>query len=124
MAGHARLEAAAYLGLREVPVITLDDLTPAQAKAYMLADNKLTDRSEFKFELVAIHLKELSDNRLLALNVPMVGASYVRVGSGASLAQFRRTLQSDLFQSFGRSVFHNTKLGRTYLCASYKWNFS
>ena len=49
------------MGLPEVPVITLDDLTPAQAKAYMLADNKLTDRSEFKFELVAVHLKELSD---------------------------------------------------------------
>lgn len=61
LAGHARLEAALFLQLPEVPVITLDDLTPAQAKAYMLADNKLTDRSEFKLELVAIHLKELSD---------------------------------------------------------------
>ena len=61
VAGHGRLEAAKLLGLEKVPVICLEDLTDAQAKAYMLADNKLTDRSSFDPELVAIHLKELSE---------------------------------------------------------------
>jgi len=45
LAGNARHLAAASLGLTEVPVIFLDDLTEIEAKAYMLADNKLTDRS-------------------------------------------------------------------------------
>lgn len=61
VAGHGRLEAAKLLGLEKVPVICLEDLTDAQAKAYMLADNKLTDRSSFDPELVAVHLKELSE---------------------------------------------------------------
>lgn len=61
VAGHGRLEAAKLLGLETVPVISLDDLTDAQAKAYQLADNKLTDRSSFDPEMVAIHLKELSE---------------------------------------------------------------
>src|SRR6202049_2694561 len=44
VAGHGRYEAAMLLGIDKVPAILLDHLTPSQAKAYMLADNKLTDR--------------------------------------------------------------------------------
>ena len=61
VAGHGRLEAAKPLGLAEAPVIRLEHLTPQQAKAYMLADNKLTDRSSWDDRKVAIVLKELSD---------------------------------------------------------------
>lgn len=64
LAGHGRLEAAKLLKLDTVPVIGLDDLTEAQAKAYMLADNKLTDRSTWNLEIVAIHLQELSEMAL------------------------------------------------------------
>ena len=38
--GHTRLEAAKILGLDEVPVHVAKDMTPAQAKAYRLADNR------------------------------------------------------------------------------------
>ena len=61
LAGNARYVAADALGLTEVPVIFLDDLTEAQAKAYMLADNKLTDRSTWDEPKLAVQLKELSD---------------------------------------------------------------
>ena len=61
VAGHGRLEAAKFLGLLEVPVIRLEHLSEQQAKAYMLADNKLTDRSSWDDRKVAIILKELSD---------------------------------------------------------------
>jgi len=47
LAGHGRREAALLLGLPTIPVIIRDDLTDEQAKAYMLADNKLTDRSSW-----------------------------------------------------------------------------
>jgi ParB/RepB/Spo0J family partition protein len=43
LAGHGRLEASISLGLEQIPVICLNDLTREQARAYMLADNKLTD---------------------------------------------------------------------------------
>src|ERR1700676_1011202 len=61
LAGHGRHQAAKLLNLNNVPVIFLDDLTDAQAKAYMLADNKLTDRSTWDDAKVAVQLKELSE---------------------------------------------------------------
>jgi ParB-like nuclease domain len=61
VAGHGRLDAAKWLKLESVPVIRLAHLTEAQAKAYMLADNKLTDRSSWDDRKVAIVLKELSE---------------------------------------------------------------
>jgi DNA modification methylase len=61
LAGHGRREAAILLGVAQVPVLFLDDLTEAQARAYLLADNKLTDRSTWDDPKVAAHLKELSD---------------------------------------------------------------
>jgi hypothetical protein len=60
LAGHGRREAALLLGLPKVSVIIRDDLTEAQAKAYMLADNKLTDRSTWDDPKLAIILKELA----------------------------------------------------------------
>ena len=44
VAGHGRFLAAQFLGLIEVPVIRLEHLTEAQAKAFMIADNRLTRR--------------------------------------------------------------------------------
>jgi DNA modification methylase len=61
IAGHARYEAAKLLGLDQVPVIFLDHLTEAQAKAYRLADNQLASRSRWDDDLVAAQLKELSE---------------------------------------------------------------
>lgn len=46
VAGHTRLKAAIGRGMTEVPVIYLD-LDPTDAKAYMLADNKLTENVEW-----------------------------------------------------------------------------
>jgi DNA modification methylase len=61
VAGHGRYEAAKFLGLTQVPVLFLDHLTETQAKGYMLADNKLTDRSTWDNAKVAVQLKELSE---------------------------------------------------------------
>ena len=61
VAGHGRYEAAKMLGLVDVPVVRLEHLTQAQTRAYMLADNKLTDLSFWDERKVAIVLKELSD---------------------------------------------------------------
>lgn len=58
--GHGRLLAALELGLEEVPVLIADDLTPAQVKAYRLADNKLNE-SDWDMDLVIPELKELGD---------------------------------------------------------------
>jgi ParB-like nuclease family protein len=64
VAGHARVEAARLVGLEEVPVVRLEHLSEQKAKAYMLADNKLTDRSSWDDAKVAIILKDLSEMAL------------------------------------------------------------
>ena len=61
LAGHARVEAAKVAGLSEVPVVLLDHLSVAQAKAYVLADNKLAERSTWDEVKLAVQLKELAD---------------------------------------------------------------
>ena len=40
VAGHTRLKAAKKLGMKTVPCIVADDLTPEQVKAFRLADKK------------------------------------------------------------------------------------
>jgi DNA modification methylase len=72
VAGHGRYEASKLLELTQVPVIFLDHLSEAQAKAYMLADNKLTDRSTWDDAKVAVQLKELSE-LVLDFDIEAVG---------------------------------------------------
>jgi hypothetical protein len=60
VAGHGRLLACRQLGWTTVPTISLAHLTPAQAKAFLIADNRLTENSEWNDRLLAEQLKELS----------------------------------------------------------------
>ena len=59
VAGHGRVAAARLLGLAEVPTITLEDLTEAQVRAYVLADNKLAENAGWDNEILAIELQAL-----------------------------------------------------------------
>ena len=59
--GHGRLIAAQELGLTEVPIIRLDDLTDQQRRAYMLAHNKLTMNSDFDLELLSKEIDSILD---------------------------------------------------------------
>ncbi|MEM5063033.1 DNA modification methylase [Enterococcus faecalis] len=59
--GHTRLKAAKYLGLKEVPTIIADDLTPEQIKAFRLADNKVGEIATWDEELLNAELDELAD---------------------------------------------------------------
>lgn len=60
IAGHGRVEAAKLLGLNEVPTICLEHLTPAQARAFMIADNRLTEISVWDDRLLSEQLRALS----------------------------------------------------------------
>jgi len=60
IAGHTRLLAAERLGLAEVPVLVADDLTPAQVKAYRLADNRTGQEATWDLELLGIELEDLA----------------------------------------------------------------
>ena len=59
--GHTRYEASKKLELKKVPV-TIADLTPLQAKAYRIADNRVNQDSEWDFPLLNIEFTDLLDN--------------------------------------------------------------
>ena len=61
IAGHGRLMAARKLGLDEVPTIVLNDLSEAQKKAYVIADNKLALNSGWDEDLLKVELEELGE---------------------------------------------------------------
>jgi len=61
IAGHGRLAAARKLDLLEVPVIELGHLTPAQKRAYVIADNRLALDAGWDEELLSLELAELSE---------------------------------------------------------------
>lgn len=60
LAGHARYQACKLLGLTEIPTICLEHLDEHQARAFMLADNRLAELSKWNEPLLAEYLKELS----------------------------------------------------------------
>ena len=60
IAGHTRLLAALRLGMKEVPVLVARDLSPAQVKAYRLADNRVHEEAVWDEELLALELGDLS----------------------------------------------------------------
>jgi DNA modification methylase len=58
--GHGRVLACKLLGITEVPTICLEHLTTAQVRAFMIADNRLTENSVWDERLLAEQLKALS----------------------------------------------------------------
>jgi DNA modification methylase len=58
LAGHARLKAAEKAGIKEVPVVYLP-LEGAKAEAYLIADNRLQDETDWDYEKLKDLLQEL-----------------------------------------------------------------
>ena len=61
IAGHGRVLGAIKLGMMEVPCLFIEDLTEAQKRAYILADNKLALDAGWDEDLLKIELEELSN---------------------------------------------------------------
>ena len=59
VAGHTRVEAARSLGMKSVPVIVADDLSPEQVRAYRIADNRTTEFAKWDEVLLAEELSAL-----------------------------------------------------------------
>jgi DNA modification methylase len=60
IAGHTRLLAAHKLGLREVPV-HVADLSPEEARAYRLADNRTNEETSWNAELLGSEIAALAE---------------------------------------------------------------
>lgn len=59
IAGHGRVEAAKAEGIEQVPCVFVDYLTPAQKKAYILADNRMAMDAGWDEEMLKVELEAL-----------------------------------------------------------------
>jgi len=57
--GHTRYRAAEQLGMEKVPVIVARDLTPAQIKAFRIADNQTASLAEWNYDLLPVEMADL-----------------------------------------------------------------
>ena len=60
IAGHGRVEAAKLIGMSDVPTVRVDHLSPAQIRAYVIADNRIAEHAGWDRALLALELQELS----------------------------------------------------------------
>ena len=60
LAGHGRVHAARRLGLHDIPVIRLEHLTAEQARAFSIADNRLSETSSWDDQLLGEILRDLA----------------------------------------------------------------
>jgi DNA modification methylase len=72
IAGHGRLLAARKLGLSQVPVVVLDHLSETQKRAYILADNRISENAGWDEEVLAA---ELGDLQAADLRLDLLGFS-------------------------------------------------
>lgn len=80
IAGHGRVMAAQLLDITDVPCMIASGWSEGQRRAYVIADNKLSENSEWNFDVLDIELAELGlidfDVKLLGFE-PMVGPSFL-----------------------------------------------
>jgi ParB-like chromosome segregation protein Spo0J len=72
IAGHTRLKAAKKLGFDKVPTILADDLTDQQAKAFRIADNKVSEFADWDDELLFQELGDIPDIDMTKFGIEVI----------------------------------------------------
>jgi ParB-like chromosome segregation protein Spo0J len=128
IAGHGRVLACRQLGWTMVPTIQLGHLDPLQARAFMVADNRLAETSSWNEVLLAETLRDLSlaelDFELEAIGFDMgeidlrIESLQPRQGRGLTrpIASRRRCLASP---SPGWAI--SGSWASTACCAAMRW---
>lgn len=81
IAGHGRVLAAEELGLETVPCVFIEGLTEEQRRAYILADNRLTELGEWDVDVV---IDELVDLGSMGFDVEVTGFEVPDTSGGFS----------------------------------------
>lgn len=100
VAGHGRLMAARKMGLGTIPVVRLGHLTPAQRRAYVLADNQIALNSGWDFDLLA---KELDAVGQSDIDLDILGFSEAQLDNLLNEAEGHGDFLDDLTQGAGKS---------------------
>ena len=80
IAGHGRIMAAKQIGMETVPCVFIEGLSEKQRRAYILADNRLTEMGGWNSELIRI---ELDDLKMDGFDISLTGFGEIDVGGAA-----------------------------------------
>lgn len=70
IAGHGRVLAAKKLGMKQIPTIELQGLSETEKRAYIITDNRLTEKSEWDKDMLGL---ELADLKALNIDLDSIG---------------------------------------------------
>jgi len=73
LAGHGRVEAAKLMGLAQVPCLRIEHMTPAEKRAYVIADNKLALNAGWDEDLLAEELQALLEIEDPGFEIGVIG---------------------------------------------------
>ena len=107
ISGHCRTLAANKLKLKEVPCIELSNLTEAQKKAYIIADNKLALNAGWNEELLKIEIESLKE---LDFDLYLLGFDSLELKD--LLSESREIEMKDFFEE----IEQKEKVEKTFIC--------
>jgi len=70
ISGHGRYKAAMLLGMKKIPVVQTGELSQEDRAAYVIADNRLAEKSSWSVDLLQMELDELQS---LNFNMSLTG---------------------------------------------------
>lgn len=122
IAGHGRVLAAQKLGMEMVPCLRVEHLTETQKRAYILADNRLAEQSEWDNELLKIELDSLKesdfdfdfmefDSFKLDDNINPIGMPELSNEGKKSIQQMTFTLHDNQAETVKQAIEKSKKMG-------------
>jgi len=102
IAGHGRVMGAKKLGIDKVPCIRLAGLTPAQIKAYVIADNKLALNAGWDDAMLRLEFDELAE---LGFDLELTGFGLGEIDSLPDIDGELPFISSDDREPFQRVAF-------------------
>ncbi len=115
IAGHGRVAAAKEEGYETVPCVFAENLTEAQKRAYILADNRLAMNAGWDEEMLAV---ELSDLQADAFDVSLLGFTDAELNKLSDAAENVHEDDFDVDEELKKPVI--TKLGDLWLLGNHR----
>jgi ParB-like chromosome segregation protein Spo0J len=121
IAGHGRLDAAKRIGFDKVPCIRLSHLDDAKRRAYVIADNRLTEiGGGWDEDMLRMELQAIKDEGKIALNLTgfteeylnelLHEASEAEQRAGGADKEHGPRVTDDQYSDFSLVCQHTTKL--------------
>jgi ParB-like chromosome segregation protein Spo0J len=124
IAGHTRVESAKRLGMTEVPCLYANDLTEEQVKAFRLADNKVSEKAEWDFNMLDAELADLDIDMSefgfdkMDLNIDDYGTEFnLKEGDREPIITMSITLSDEQAEKINEAI---SKMKQTELYKNYE----